>query len=84
MKTKLITAAVMVALPMMVGAAEWHLVPDDVTPDVPLTRGPVIGAVLVDSIKISGDHAEAQVSTFYNYDLVQTANAAITKPSGDC
>lgn len=65
-----------VALPITAGAAEWHMVPDEVYTDLPSITSPVIGAVLVDSIKKNGDHAEAQVSMFYNYDLAQ---AAITK-----
>jgi hypothetical protein len=83
MNIKRVTAlltVIILALPMMVGAAEWHMVPDEVYSDVPLTNGPVIGAVLVDSIKKIGDHAEAQVSMFYNYDLVQAATEAISKP----
>jgi hypothetical protein len=81
-KVTTLLTAVIVGLPMTVGAAEWHMVPDDVVPDVPLSKGPVIGAVLVDSIRKNGDHVEAQVSMFYQYELVQTALTAINNPSG--
>jgi hypothetical protein len=38
---------------------------------------------LVDSIRKSGDHAEAKVSMFYNYDLVQTAISKAREKGSD-
>ena len=78
---KLVVVAV--ALPIAAVAAEWHMVPDEVYPDVPLTRGSVVGALLVNSIKKSGDHAEAQVSMFYSYDLAQAAISKVSAKDSD-
>ena len=80
MKARLILAAVAAALPMGVGAAEWHMVPDDVNPGVPIKTANVIGAVAVNSIKKNGDFAEAQIAVFYTYDLTE---AVFSKATSD-
>lgn len=80
-KMRLITSAlVSVVLPMAAGAAEWHFVPDEIPPGVPVS-GIVIGAVLVDSIKRNEDYAEAQVAAFYTANLIEAIFAKSRKNS---
>jgi len=64
-------------------SAEWHLVPDEVYADVPLTQGPIIGAIKIDTIKKNGNFAEAQIAMFYNYDLVQDTVAKLNDRGSD-
>jgi hypothetical protein len=70
-------------LPIAATAGEWHMISDEVNPGVPINGGFVVGAIPVESIKITGGQVEAEVAMFYVYDLAIEAKAKILGSHSD-